>query len=623
MSTHNNLWILAATLFITALIYWPGLSGGYIFDDYPNIVDNKAVQPDSATMASLAAAALSSPSSTLKRPLASLSFTANYLLTELDPFWMKATNLAIHLINGILVYLLSRLLVTRLTPYHPLDSGTLATIIAAGWLVLPINLTAVLYVVQRMESLAHLFVFAGLLGYCHGRLRMLNGQGGFVFAALSILIATTLGLMAKETAVLLPLYAVIIEATTFRFNRFGNLTDKCVVGFFFAILVIPLTLGLSWQLSVVLKPGAWVSRDFTLFERLLSESRIILSYIKWTLTPFPSDLSFYHDDFAISRTISAPWTTAASIITLTAIIAVAIRVRKQRPLVSLGIALYLGAHTLTGTFLPLELVYEHRNYFASLGILLAFIPWFSDMPLLSAKPRMILLMLWLSMCGGLTAWTAHAWGHPITLAQELATRAPLSPRAQYALGHTYLHAADYDPNSPYLSAAFSILNRARTLPGASALPESALIFVHSKLDKPVADAWWKDMITKLAAQRPDVDDEAAVMALTQCVRDGECTISTEHMLEMFITATNHSNVGARILAAYSDYAWNVLHDTTLALNLARDATLRAPSEPTYLITLLKMQRAAGQYDEARETQATLETMNSFGRLSDEIQFSHP
>lgn len=620
MSTHRIAWILAAALCVTALIYWPGLSGGYIFDDYPNIVDNKAVQPDNITLASLTTAALSSPSSLFKRPLASLSFTGNYLLTGLDPYWMKATNLAIHLINGILVYLLSKLLISRLAPHHTLDSGILAVIIAASWLVLPINLTAVLYVVQRMESLAHLFTFAGLLGYCHGRLRMLNGQGGFASAIASVLIATSLGVLAKETAVLLPLYAAITEALIFRFQRPGDLIDKRIAGFFVAVLAIPLAFGLSWQLSIVLQPGAWVTRDFTLGERLLSESRVILSYMKWTLLPLPGDLSFYHDDFVVSRSITTPWTTAASVAALAFVIATAFGVRKQLPLVSLGLALYFGAHTLTGTILPLELVYEHRNYFASLGLLLAFIPWLASTQLVGPGFRTTLLVLFLSMWGGFTAWSTQAWAHPITLAQELAARAPYSPRAQYALARTYLNAANYDPDSPYLSEALSILNRTRTLPDASALPESALIFVHSKLNRPLEDAWRNDMIAKLASQRPDVQDEAAIMALTQCARDGECSIPIEFMVEMFITATSHSNTGARILAAYGDYAWNVLNDKTLALSLARDATLRAPDEPTYLITLLRMQRATGHTDEAQETQARLEAMNTFGRLNGEIEF---
>ncbi len=198
-------WILFAAFAVTLAVYWPGLSGGFLFDDYPNIVDNHGVQPHDASLASLVGTALSSSSSEFKRPLASLSFAVNYLASGLDPYWMKLTNLVIHLLNGLLVFLLARALLqclpvgarSRAMPFNEheqdLDKGiareraptgargvddqrigVIAALIAAGWMLLPINLTGVLYVVQRMESMANLFVLLGLLGYVAGRRRMLG-----------------------------------------------------------------------------------------------------------------------------------------------------------------------------------------------------------------------------------------------------------------------------------------------------------------------------------------------------------------------------------------------------------------------------------------------------------------
>ena len=185
-----HFWVLATAFAITIAVYWPGLQGGFLFDDYPNIVDNKGVQPPDASLSSLVGAALSSPASDFKRPLASLSFAANYLTTGIDPYWMKLTNLIIHLLNGWLVFLLARTLLraaaikniaTVVAPTsgwapgtYPQRASVVAALIAAGWMLLPINLTAVLYVVQRMESMANLFVLLGLLGYVTGRRRMLR-----------------------------------------------------------------------------------------------------------------------------------------------------------------------------------------------------------------------------------------------------------------------------------------------------------------------------------------------------------------------------------------------------------------------------------------------------------------
>src|SRR5690606_38727533 len=98
---------LAALLVLEALVYWPGLRGGFVFDDYPNIVDNRLLHVDwNDGWREWLAAAFSSPASALQRPLASLTFAVNHALTGLDPYWMKLANLGIHLLNAWLVLLL-------------------------------------------------------------------------------------------------------------------------------------------------------------------------------------------------------------------------------------------------------------------------------------------------------------------------------------------------------------------------------------------------------------------------------------------------------------------------------------------------------------------------------------
>ena len=259
--------LLALVLFITVLVYWPGLYGGWLFDDYPNIVDNHSVQPSTASPASLIKAALSSPASDFKRPLASLSFAANYLATGLDPFWMKLTNLVFHLLNGVLVFLLSRQLL-KISPDGRqglfVDYG--AALIAAGWLLLPINLTSVLYVVQRMESMANLFVLVGLIGYLHGRRNLLEGHArakALALCAASLIFPVMLGALAKETAVMLPLYALTAEWILFDFRRSDGEADRQILSLFAVVLLIPLVVGLAWLLPSILQPRTWAARNAT------------------------------------------------------------------------------------------------------------------------------------------------------------------------------------------------------------------------------------------------------------------------------------------------------------------------------------------------------------------------
>ena len=182
--------------------------------------------------------------------------------------------------------------------------------------------------------------------------------------------------------------------------------------------------------------------------------------------------------------------------------------------------------------MPLELIFEHRNYFASFGLLLAIVPLLAAPPstrgslsdasdcvdsLPFALPRHILLAGLMLCWTTLTALTAFAWGNPLRLAEDLASRAPQSPRAQYELGRTYIIYSHYDPASPFTRLAYAPLERGASLPGASILPEQALIFMNAHMHLPLKDEWWDSLITRLESQQPTVQDESSVGALTKCM----------------------------------------------------------------------------------------------------------
>lgn len=688
--------VLLLGMLVCGAIYSAGLSGSYLFDDYPNIVDNHAVQPTSASLSSLVGAALSSSSSEFKRPLASLSFAANYLASGLDPYWMKLTNLVIHLLNGLLVFLLARsLLRIAAAPRSRADdfasaewtghwnnrTGVVASLIATCWMILPINLTAVLYVVQRMESLANLFVLLGLIGYVAGRRLMLKASSdtsdkpglirktsmldcNFFLCLFSITVPTALGVLAKETAVMLPLYALLVEWAIFRFasataantTTSGKEFDRRVIGMFLLVLGIPLVIGMSWLLPGILKTENWATRDFTLGTRLLSEARIIVDYIVWTVLPTPDALSFYHDDFRISTSLFSPPSTIVSLVVLIAIFTLTLHIRKKRPLVALGIAFFFGCHLLTGTILPLELIYEHRNYFASFGLLLALVPLLAaphsrtrlsatgEAPdadvaiaittikiesmataggaeisqpvdaLPMALPRYILLIGLIVCWSGLTALTSYAWGQPMRLAEDLANRASMSPRAQYELGRTYIIYSHYDPASPFTKLAYKALEKAAVLPKSTILPEQALIFMNARMTLPLKNEWWDSLVQKLRSRAPGVQDESSLASLAQCAQEYHCDLPKTRMKNAFTAALSHPNPSARLLATYGDYAWNVLDDRALGIRMIMAAVQASPSEPAYQITLIRMLGAENRSVEAKQALKRLQSLNIGGRL---------
>lgn len=629
--------LFLAFALLTLLVYMPGLSGGWVFDDVPNILDNEAVQPSAWSVAVMVDAAMSSPASQFKRPLASLSFAVSYLLGGLNPFGWKLANLVIHLANGLLLFWLLRAVLGLLeadrrlglepsggkgTGWRNICSGELAALIAGAWLLLPINLTGVLYVVQRMEALAQLFVLLGLCGYVKARARMLTGKPGALGCALSLVVPALLGLGAKESAALLPLYAFAIECVVFRFRQ-GQVAmpnarrDGRVLTLFGLVLVLPMVLGLAWLLPGVLNPDTWVWRDFTLGTRLLSEARVVVAYIGWTLAPLPQWLSFYHDDFVVSLGLWAPWTTAISILLLLALVVLACVQYRRRPLVTLGVSLYLAGHVMTATILPLELVFEHRNYFASLGVLLVVVPFMFEAGVWqkARQATLAFLLLWWACA---TAFTAFQWGSPVRLAIDLAARAPHSARALYDYGMALTRLSGYDGQSQFTPMVYEVLEQAAALPKASALPYQGLLIFATRTEQPVKEEWWAGLLRRLQTHRPTSQDSAALAAMSRCAVAGLCRFPNDRMHAVYDAALQHPHPSPQLLAAYGDYLWNIEGDHAGAMQLIERAIKRGPQEPVYRITLARMAVVSHQPALIDQQVEALKRLNRGGRLDAEI-----
>src|SRR5215204_3077573 len=90
--------LLVITVLLCTVIYLPGISGPWIFDDYTNIIHNSYIRISTLDSANLYQVAVSMDSVPFKRPISMVSFALNYYFAEVPktatPF--KATNLIIH-----------------------------------------------------------------------------------------------------------------------------------------------------------------------------------------------------------------------------------------------------------------------------------------------------------------------------------------------------------------------------------------------------------------------------------------------------------------------------------------------------------------------------------------------
>ena len=294
------------------------------------------------------------------------SFVLNMQLAGgLSIFALKLTNLFIHCVIGLLIFWLS-LTLLRLTCYRS-SASVLAVFVTGVWLLAPMNVSSVLYSIQRMAQLSALFSLLGLLLYVLGRERMINERPAWHLLGSAWFICWPLACLSKETGILLGPLILATEVFFFRFVHLGMAPRRWRQLLIASIIVlIPSFVYLMWTDLI-----DYSQRDFTLGERLLSQPRVIFGYLTNLLFPFGNDPGLFHDDFTVSTALFSPLSTLPSLlglIILFAVMPVKLANNPRYAPVAYGLVFFLIGHGLESTVFPLEIYFEHRNYLPGFGI---------------------------------------------------------------------------------------------------------------------------------------------------------------------------------------------------------------------------------------------------------------
>lgn len=613
-----------ALLILGLVAYWPGLHGGFIFDDFPNLVADPDWKIRSLDLIELRRATFNGVSSSVGRPLAMLSFALNHYFTGLDPFWLKATNLAIHLGNTLLVFFLCvRVFALAGTIDNRRVGRFAAFIVAAAWAVHPLQVSSVLYVVQRMELGSQGFVLLALMAYLKGRELQIAGSRGWPWLAAAGL-TTLAGLGFKESALLVPGYACLLELCALRFRGADGQRSRLWVGAYSVGIAVAMIGFFAVLLPHYLQPRMYAYRDFSLVERLLTQGPILVTYLGQILLPSPDRLVFYYDNYPISHgLLDPPWTLAAFAL-LSALLAIAAIAGRRWPLVTLGIGWFFLSHALTSNVVPLELAFEHRNYLALLGVLIALVSplaWLCRN--LNTDARVSLASLPVLALLALCLIQSHTWGDPMRLALALSTRNIDSPRASYELGKLLLEHARSDKNSPAWSLAHREFEHAASLPNSSPMAEQALIIMDGRTGQPIPAARWDSFRTKLARRQAGPQELAALKGVVNCRVKKRCTLDDQQLLLTFGVALQRNPRSGRIHADYANFAYNVLGDRELAVRVMRDAVRLGPDEPALRIGLAKFLLASTLHSsspgEVERLIADVQSSNRDGRWDEDLR----
>lgn len=607
---------LVLLLFFVAFIYFPGLSGDFEFDDAGNIADNQQLHISALTLEQLRSAAFSGDAGPTGRPATLLTFALNLFFFGMQPFYFKLVNLFIHLANVVLVAYLSSFLLRRACRFSSSQSLFAGLTVAALWGVHPINLTSILYVVQRMTSLSAFFGFVALLMFVWCR------QGGLRWYAslllgFGILFCLLLSILCKESGVLFVLLMFWIELAIFEFKSSGR---TLMLGKFSLQSVVVAVGGLLalyvviWIVPPMISPAAYMQRDFTLVERILTESRVLFMYLGMILYPTLSGLSLYHDDFLISKSIVEPIQTLYSCLALFGILLAIGLLWSRWRILAFALGWFLIAHLLESTVFSLELVHEHRNYFASIGFFCVFASWLAQ---LRGGFRLCVGVVGVGfflLYAFVTYNRSLIWSNLVDHAAFEAAMHPKSDRANYQMGRIYLKLLDNTHDKRFADKAREYFLRASESYTSGNGSYFALIHLSYYLGEKPDELLIKDLSERLRT-RPFYNSNVGFLkALVDCQLSGFCHVPVPELIGLMASAVENPRVApessSQVYLLLARYFTEGLGDLIKGEEFIRDS-IRIQDQVGGRLMLVQVLRLQGRYADALTQLERAEAMDRY------------
>jgi tetratricopeptide (TPR) repeat protein len=429
---------LAVLVFIA---YHEAPANAFHLDDFVNFADRTAMQVDQLSFRTVKEAV--DGSYLTSRPLSNLTLVIDWWRGNGEPATFQWTNIIIHGLNTLAVLLLLLLVFHR--KEGRLSSKLVVACVAGAalWSAHPIHVQSVTYIVQRMCSLAALFMLLSMLFFLGGRTTERHRLRWLLLslAALSFVLA----------ALITPFLILLVEFGVVRHERplIRGGVDKVLILFPFLASVVVLTsyLTSSGPLYRFLQ-APYAEKSFTMAERLLTQPRVVLFHLSQIFWPLPDRFSLEHD-FPISTSLLNPWSTALAILFVSAwcLLGVVLLVRKDQRVLGFFTLLLPISLIIESSFVGLEMVFEHRMYFPSVSL-----AGLASVAILALSRRR---RPWQAATAAATAITiglllfstilrVPVWRDERSLALNSIRHAPNRPRVYLTIANSYFQEGKYE-----------------------------------------------------------------------------------------------------------------------------------------------------------------------------------
>lgn len=401
------------------MAYIPGLAGPFLLDDFHNL-EQLALYGGVNNLDDVLRFVFGADGNTFSRSVARLSFLLD------DQSWpsyasgFKFNNVLIHL----LCIALLALVFSKVAGILRRNDATLVFMLALSvWALAPAQVSTVVYIVQRMTLLMTLGVLLALYFYICFRVAVLVWQR-WLYLSLSGL-CFVLACLCKENALVVLLLVPLVE-----YSLFG-VRPKWLS---FLLLLAVILFSAVFAYYAIDRIDVYDGRVFGAWERFLSQGSVLFNYVYYFFNVSAS-YTIFHDDVEAKLGVASLTLGAIAWVLHVVIIYILVKWREKLGWVSFGLIWFYLCHIIESTVIPLELMFEHRNYLPSIGLAIAVASGIGKVyralfnKNLKLVAHAVLLLLPVVFLGGLI-YQVHIWSDYRILSSKWAADYPLSLRSQ-------------------------------------------------------------------------------------------------------------------------------------------------------------------------------------------------
>ncbi len=425
------LFLIVSLAILIWAIYSKILNYPFVFDDLPNIVENPYIRINALSIHSIVAAATSGTNAS--RFIANLSFGLNYYLDAYNPDGYHLLNIIIHFLNALLVFDLAKRLLISFSDRH--SSSTIqyiALFTALIWAVNPMQTNAVTYVVQRMTSMMTLFFLLSFDLYMIARCSIAQVARRRLLYLLTIC-SGFIAFGCKQNAVMLPIMIIAFEwLLSYRSARKNN-THLIACSLIGMAVVIGAVFWYAGDNPLAMITEGYKERNFTMDQRLWTESRVIFFYLSLYFLPLPSRLNLNHD-FVLSHSLLDPVQTLFAVAGIILAGVAVFALRKKKPLYSFVILWFFGNLVLESSIIPLEIIYEHRVYLPSIFLFLPIVEFLYGRFPGRQKVLHVFFSILIIILAVLSWQRNEVWSSRVNLWRDVVSKSPNLARGYANLG---------------------------------------------------------------------------------------------------------------------------------------------------------------------------------------------